>query len=180
MREGTGTALPKPLRTQLQADRERSLSGGTRKVVVPKSLGVLSPTGSAGSPTLATIPSTVPSTDALSVTVSSPVPTPSVSAPLALLPGSPLVPPFQLDATEDDHFAHEVRSTSTLSVVATPSTITAATGETVMSREPSREPSEVTIPLEAKETKRRGRPKKQRKPSGHSQNERNKPTRRRD
>ena len=34
-----------------------------------------------------------------------------------------------------------------------------------MSHEPSREPSEATIPLEAKQTKRSGRPRKQRKPS---------------
>ena len=72
----------------------------------------------------------------------------------------PGVPPFQFDATEEDPFAHEVRSTSTLSVVPPSRTTTAATGETSMRREPSREPSEETIPPEAKETKRRGRHKK--------------------
>ena len=35
--EGTGTALSKPLRAQLQATREKRLSGGTRKQIVPKS-----------------------------------------------------------------------------------------------------------------------------------------------
>ena len=42
LREGTGTALTKPLRTQLQADREKRLSVGTRKVRGPKSLGIVS------------------------------------------------------------------------------------------------------------------------------------------
>ena len=141
---------------------------------------MLSPRPSAGSPTLVRIPSTVSSTDALCVAVSPPVPKPSVHSPLAQLTGSPGVPPFQLDATEDDPFAYEVRSRSTLTVVATSSTTTAVTRETSMRREPRREPSVATIPLDGKEIKRRGRRKKQRKPSGDSQHEKNLPTPRRD
>ena len=76
-------------------------------------------------------------------------------------------------------FANEVRSTSTLSVVTAPSTRVAAMGESAMSREPSREPSEATIPLEAKVTKGRAWPRKQRKPSGHRHHEKDMPTRRR-
>ena len=34
LREGTATAFTKPRRTQLKADREKRLSGGTRKVIV--------------------------------------------------------------------------------------------------------------------------------------------------
>ena len=50
-------------------------------------------------------------------------------------------------------FCHEGPSTSTLTVMPTPWTTIAATGETAISREPSKEPSEATIPLEVKETK---------------------------
>ena len=114
LREGTGNALTKPLRTLLLAVRERRLSGGTRKVIVPKSLGLLSPTPSAGSPMIVRVPSTVPSTISFDVVASSPVLTPSVQSPQAMLTGSPGVVPIQLDATEDDPFAQEVRSTSTL------------------------------------------------------------------
>ena len=73
---------------------------------------------------------------------------------------------FQSDAAEFDPFLEEVRSTSKLSVEAT--SISIATTETTQSRDTDREPREATFPLEAKEAKEPGRPKKQRKPSGHS------------
>ena len=65
-----------------------------------------------------------------------------------------------MDATEDDPFVHEVRSTSTLTVFTALSTTVEAKRETATSREHSREPGEATIPMEEKETKRRGRPLK--------------------
>ena len=52
LRESTGTALTQPLRTQLQADRDKPLSPVTRKVMVPKFLGLLSPTLEQGVPQL--------------------------------------------------------------------------------------------------------------------------------
>ena len=111
--------------------------------------------------------------------VSPALPTPSVQSPQALQAGRPEVLSFGLETGEIDPFLGEMRSTSTLSEVATSST-TAAAIETTQSREPDREPSEETIPLEANVTRRRGRPKKQRILSGHSHHEKDQPTRRRD
>ena len=150
----------------------------TRKVIVPKLLGMPFPTPSAGSPMIATLPSTVPSTTSIDVVVSPALPTPSVQSPQALEAGSPEVVSFRLVAQEIDPFLEEVRSTSTLSVVTATSTTAVAT-ETTQSREPDREPSDDTIPLEAKGAKRRGRPQKQRQPSGHCHHWKEQPTRRR-
>ena len=178
-REGTGTALSEPLRMQLQADGEKRVIAGKRKVILPKSLGMPSPSASAGSRMIATLPATVPSTTSIDVAVCPALPTPSVQSSQALQAGRPEVLSVGLDAEEIDPFLEEVRSTSTLSVVTTSSTTAAAT-ETTQSREPDREPSEETNPLEAKGTRRRGRLKKQRKPAGHSPHEKDQPTRRRD
>ena len=84
-----------------------------------------------------------------------------------------------MDAVENGPFLEKVRSTSKLRLGPASSAI-AARAETTQSREPDREPSEATIPLEAKEAKRRGRPKKQEKPSGDSNHEKNESRRRRD
>ena len=75
--EGSATALTKPLRTQLKVDRERLMSAVTRRkevVVAPRLLSMLSSTPSEGSPTIVTVPSTLPWTTPLDVAVSSPVP----------------------------------------------------------------------------------------------------------
>ena len=110
--------------------------------------GMGSPSPSAGSPAITIAPATVPSLISLDVVVSAPLPPPSVESAKALLIGSPVVLAFHLDATEDDPFVHEVPSTSTLGVVTAPSARTAAIAKTTR-REPGREPSEATIPLEA-------------------------------
>ena len=81
-REGIGTALTEQLRKQLQADREKREI--PRKVIVPRFPGMPSPTPSAGSPMIATLPSTVPSTTSIDVVVSPALPTPSVQSPQAL------------------------------------------------------------------------------------------------
>ena len=179
LNEGSGVALTNPLRKQLQADREKRLSAGTLKVTVPKSLGIISPTPSAGSPTIETALSTAPSTTSIDVVVSSAMRTLRAQSPPAVLTGSPEVLSLQLDAVQGDPFVEEVRSTSTLSVVTAPST-RAAAPETTQSGEVDREPSEATIGLEAKETKGRGLHTKQRKTSGHSHHEKDEPTRRHD
>ena len=150
-----------------------------RKVIVQKFPGMPSTTPSADSPMIATQPSIVPSTTSLDVVLSPALPTPSVQSPQALLFGSPEVVSFQLDAVENDPFLDKVRSTSTLIVVATSSS-TAPAKETRERREHDREPREATIPLEAKEWKRRGCPKKQRKPAGYSHHDNDQPKRRRD
>ena len=69
-RECTAKATNKPLRTQLQTDRQQGRSAGTRKtqeVIVPTLLGMLSPTPSAGRPVKCTGPTRVPSTISLDV-----------------------------------------------------------------------------------------------------------------
>ena len=86
---------------------------------------------------------------------------------------------LQLDAVEYDPFVEEVGSTSTLSVLTSAST-TAAASEIIQSRKPDREHIEATTPLETKEHKRRGRPRKQPKQSGRRHQEEDVPTRRRD
>ena len=177
LREGKTMARTKPLRKQLQADREKLMSVGTRKVIVPKSLSMISHTTIAASPGIVCIPSKVPSTISFDVFASSPVITPRAQLPHALLTGSPGVVPFQVHATEDHPFPHELRSRSTVTVVTAPSTITATTGNTALSREQCKAPSEETIPLEAKETKRRGRPKILQKASEHRPHEKKLSTR---
>ena len=77
---------------------------------------------------------------------------------------------LQLAAVEDDRFAQEMSTKSA------PSVTTAASGTAVapteaVSREFSKGTSEATISLEAKEVKRRGRPKKVLKKSGRSPQE---------
>ena len=47
-------------------------------MIVPKSFGMLSPTPSAGSPAITTVPSAVPSTTSIDLIVSPTLPTPSV------------------------------------------------------------------------------------------------------
>ena len=126
-REGMGTALTEPLRKQLQADREKRVSAGTRKVIVPKFLGMPSPTPSAGSPVITTLHTTVFSTTSIDVAVSPALPSPSVQSPQALQAGSPEVLSFRLNAEEIDPFLEVVRSTSSVSVVTATRTTGAAT-----------------------------------------------------
>ena len=90
-REGSGTALTEQLRKQLQADREKRVIAGARKVIGPKFPGMPSPTPSAGSPMIATLPATVPSTTSIDVAVSPALPSPSEQSPQALQAGSPEV-----------------------------------------------------------------------------------------
>ena len=82
--EGKCIALTKPRRSQLQGDREKRLSAGTRNVIDLKSLDMLSHTPSAGSPAITTVPSTVPSTTSIDVAVSPPLPTPSVQSQIGI------------------------------------------------------------------------------------------------
>ena len=77
--------------------------------------------------------------------------------PSVLLTGSPGAQSIQLEATEDDSFAKEMRTASSSSESAP--------------RELSKQTSEATIPLEAKEPKRRGRPRKEHNKSGRSHRE---------
>ena len=83
-----------------------------------------------------------------------------------------------MEAVEDDAFADEMRNMSAASET-TASATAVATAETVR-RECSIETSEATIPLKAKESKRRGRPRKEQQKSGRSHPEKDLPTRRRD
>ena len=65
MFEWTAVARTRPLRTQLKTDRERRMTAGTgtaHVVVVRQLLGILSPTPSAVSPVMVTVPSKVLST----------------------------------------------------------------------------------------------------------------------
>ena len=151
LHEGSGTALTKPLRTQLQADRERRMARRRKEVIVPSRLSsLLSPTPSVGSRTMVTVPSTELSKTIVDVVASSSVPTLSAQAPSALQSGSPGAPSIQLEATEDEPFAHEMR-TASISSTATRTTKT----------ESGKKTSAVPIPPEAKEPKRRGRPRKE-------------------
>ena len=143
--EGTGTGLTEPLMKNLRVDREKRVSAGTRNVILPKFLRMPSSTPIAGSPPITTVSSTVSSTTSINVVVSPALPTPSVQSPQSLHAGSPEVLSLQLDAAEVDPFLEDVRSPSTLSVVAASSATPAAT-ETAQSPEPDRQPSEGTIP----------------------------------
>ena len=174
LREGSATPLIKPLQTQLQAHRERRMVVRIQRtdvIVPPRHSSSLSPTPSAGSPAMATLSSPVHWTVPHSVLVSSPVPALRGQTQQAPLAGSPPVLSLQLETAEGDPFAQEIRTMSTSTVVATPES---------MSREHRKEPMEVTFQLEVKETKRRGRPRKEQKISGRSQHEDDLPTRRRD
>ena len=112
LRDGTGTAFTKPLRTQVPPDRERRMLSAIWRphLVVPKVLGIFSPTTRAGSQRITIGSAKVPVTISLDVVVSSPVPTPSVQSPQALLTGRPGELPFQVDATAEYPLAHEVHS----------------------------------------------------------------------
>ena len=78
-------------------------------------------------------------------TVCSLFPSASVQSPSALLTGSRGVPSIQLEATGDDPFVQEMGTASVSSAA-----MTTATNDS------SQKTREVTIPLEAKEPKRRG------------------------
>ena len=108
LREGSGVALTEPLRKQLHTDREKRLTVGSRKVIVPKSFGLLSPTSSTGSPAIAVVASTVPSTISADVAVSPPMPAQRVQPSQATLANSPAILSLQLDTVEDDPFVREV------------------------------------------------------------------------
>ena len=135
-------------------------------MIAPRLLSMLSPTPSPGNPLMTIVPSTIP----ISVAISSPVPTLSAQSPSALLTGSPVALSLQLEIVEDDTFAHEMSSPSIVRVAAVASATMVATMET-RSRQPSKEPSEVTISLAAKDMNRRVRPRKEQKKSRSSQQE---------
>ena len=108
-RAGSAMALSKPLRTQLQKDRELRMMATTRPkevLVVSRHLSMLSPTPSRGRPVIGRVPLTVPSTTLLGVVISSPVPTLSAQSPPALLSRSPGALSLQMEGTEDDPFAN--------------------------------------------------------------------------
>ena len=129
---------------------------------------MLSLTPSSGSPVMLTVPSTVPATISLDVVASSPVPRLSAQSPSALLIGSPGAPCIQLEATEDDPFSHEMRTASISSEATTTATM-----------DSRKQTSDVEIPLEGKEPKRRGRPRKEQTKSRRSHEEKDLPTPRR-
>ena len=167
---GTATGLTKPLRAKQQADRERRMPGKRQGVVVAaRLLCVLSPTPTAGSPVIVKVPVSVPSTIFLDVVASSQVPKTGLQSSSALLIGSPGALSIQLKATQHNPFAQEMRTASISSRART-----TATSESI------KQPSEVAIPLEAKEQKKRRRPRKEQKKSGRSHEEKDLPTRRRD
>ena len=177
LREGSAIELTKPMQTQLQTDPDRRTSSTTRRkevVVSSRLLNLLSTTASAGSTVLATVPSTVPSTNPINVFISPPLPTLSAQSSEALPTGSPGALALQLETAEDDQFANEMRSTSSVGMITTGS---ATAG---VKSEPSKQTSEMTIPLEAKEVKRRGRPRKDQKEYGGSNQEKDSATRCRD
>ena len=70
---------------------------------------------------------TVPSTNPINVVISSAVPTLSAKSPPTQPTGSPGALSLQLETAEDDPFAHEMHSTSSVSVVPTAIVIVAAT-----------------------------------------------------
>ena len=96
-------------------------------------------------------------------------------------PGGTVSQPQQMEAVEEDPFAYEMRSSSTSSVGATCSVVVSTAAETA-SLESSKATSDATIPLEGKEAKRRGRPRKEEKKSaqGPSHHEKDTHTWRRD
>ena len=71
LHDGSAMAVTKPMQTQLQTDREQRMTVRMKEVLVaPRLLNLVSPTPSAGSPLMRTVPSTIP----FSVVTSSPVP----------------------------------------------------------------------------------------------------------
>ena len=114
---------------------------------------------------MGTLSSTVPSTNPYNVGISSPVSSLSAQSPQVQPTGSAGVLSLQMEAAEDAAFEHEIHSTSVRSAARTASGTTVGTIETA-SRDSSKETSEATIALEAKEAKRRGRPRKAQKKSG--------------
>ena len=75
---------------------------------------------------MATPPSAVLSTNPINLAINSPVPTLSAQSSEALPTGSPGALSLQVEVTEDDPFAHEMRSTSTVIGATAASTIAAA------------------------------------------------------
>ena len=96
---------------------------------------------------------TLPSTNFIDVVACYRAPTLRVQSLQALSIGSPGALSLQLEAAEDDLFAYEMRSTSPVSFV--------TTADATVTSEPEKETSEVTIPQEVKEPKRRARPRKE-------------------
>ena len=108
--------------------------------------------------------------------VSPPIPAQRVQITQA---NSPAVLSLLLDTVENDPFMCEVHSVSAVNVTTAPGATTAV-AEARATCEVDREPSEETIPLEAKQHKRRGRPRKHAKQSGSSHREEEPHTRRLD
>ena len=106
--------------------------------------------------------STVPSTTSLRVGLISPVHTLNGRSEESLTAGRPGVLALEMEGEEDDPFVHEMRSTSISSSGATSSVVVLKRTET-LSVDSSKGLSEATISLEAKETKRRGRTRKEQK-----------------
>ena len=174
LHEGSAISLPEPLQTQLQANREQRMVASIQRtdvVVLSRLSSSPSPKPSSDSPVIATPSSTVPSTVPRSVLVSSPVTALRVQTLQPPLAGSPEVLSLQLEPAERDPFAHEMRTMSTSKLAATTET---------MSRAHRKELSEVTIPLDVKETKRPVRPRKAQKRSGRCPHEEYLHTRHRD
>ena len=132
LHEDSATPLSKPLRTHLQADRERRMNVRRKQVLVAPGLkNLLSPMPSVGSPLMVSVPSTVPSTILLDVTISSAVPTLSAQSSQALPTGSPGHFRFScMQVTEDDPFVHEMCSRSTVRVATTANATAVAMTET--------------------------------------------------
>ena len=175
--DGSAMAITKPLQKQFQTERERPMTARRKKVLVtPRLLNLLSSTPSEDSPLMINVPSRI----LISVVTSSPVSTLNVQSPQAPPIGSPGALPFELDLREDAQFAQVMRITSRMSVVTTASVTAAAITTETMGREPSKQPSDASIPLEAKEPQRRCPPRKEQTKSGRSYDEKELHTRRRD
>ena len=91
---------------------------------------------------------------------SPPVPRLGRQAQQAPRGGSPQVLTLLLEAIEDGPFAPEMSTTATLSGGAISSLVVSAAAETASSQS-RKEPSDFTLPVEAKETKLGGRPMKE-------------------
>ena len=116
---------------------------------------------------MATGSSTVHSTTGLSWPISSPVTRPAVPTQEALPTGVPEVLDVQVDAVEEDPFAHQMLRRSTSSAGPTSPVFETIADETASSGS-NKGTSEASIPLEPKEATRRGRPRKEHKKSGGS------------
>ena len=155
LRDGYAVNLSKQLRKQLQETRDEKATGKARRFDGAKRKDAMHLAANARCLTLALVPTrdmTLPSIIPLFVADSLRLPTASTELSQAMLSASPGALSLQMQGTENDAFAHEMRGTWISSPVLTSSTIL-LTAADVPDMEPGKGTSEATIPLEAKEPK---------------------------